>query len=99
VSCVREVQTEDVSLGVTLYGAQLDAGNDANAEGRARRGRGGDSVERVMVRESDRRQADALRLPNDFVRRARAVGGGGMHVQIDERGGVPGARSRRRHTE
>ena len=64
-------------------------------------GRFGDAVERVVIGERDRGEADALRLANDVRRRARAVGRRRVRVQVDERLGASGRRAgtRRRHAE
>jgi hypothetical protein len=88
------MQAEDVRFHVAFDGAQLDAAHDTHAEPGADGFRFCQTVERIMVSERNRAQADALRFADDVARRTRAVGRRRVHVQVDEsftdRGNVGG---------
>ena len=57
---VGEVESENMRLDIILDGAELDAGNDANAELRAGGHCFGDAIERVVIGQRDRLQPDAF---------------------------------------
>jgi hypothetical protein len=57
---IAEMESENVRFAVSLDRAQLDTGNDPNAELRADRGRLSDAIDRVVIRQGERRESNAL---------------------------------------
>ncbi len=81
---VAQMQAEDVRFTVALDGTQLDARNDPHAKLGTHRRRFGYSVDRVVVRQRERREANAFRLTDDVSRSTRSVRRRRVRVKVDE---------------
>jgi hypothetical protein len=93
------MESEDVRFHAPFDRTQFDARNNSHAELEARGGCFSKSVECVMVGERHCRESNAMRFAHDIRRRARAIGRGGMHMEVDELNGAPvgAVRLMRRH--
>jgi hypothetical protein len=78
------MKPEEVRLVVSLDRAQLDAGYDAHTLGASGIRRLGQTTNRVVIGERDRREADLASGADDVRRCARAIRRGGMRMQVDE---------------
>ena len=78
-----DMQAEKMMLALADVSAELDAGDDADAEplpGLVRRAHAGEGV---VIGESNDGQVCGSRRGDDFLRCPRPVGGRGMHVEAD----------------
>ena len=81
---IPEVQAEQVRFRVSLHRAELDAVDDPDPELGARGLCFGEAAHRIMVRERDGGEASGPCRADHVRRRTRAIGRGGVHVEIDE---------------
>ena len=77
---VHEI-TEQMKFGVVVFGGEFRAGNEFDARRRARRRHARATLDRIVVRQRQRREAEPLAVPGQFLRRKRAVGK--MRVQME----------------
>ena len=88
-----EVKAEQVDLALAVHRAQLDAGDHAHAERLTGGTRFGDPTHRVVIGQGEGGEPRAARVADHLGGGKRAVGGGGMRVQIHQsRGPDRGAR-------
>jgi hypothetical protein len=85
---IGQVESEYVSFHIALDGAELDARHHADAKSLSRRRCFGDAGDGVMIGQRDGGEPNPLGFANDVGWSARAVGGGRVRVQIDERAGA-----------
>ncbi len=75
---------QDMHLALGDVGAYFDAGYDGKiGEALRRRFSGGNTVHAVVVGQGDIDQPPRRRLPNNLGGTQPAVGGGGVHVEVD----------------
>ena len=81
---LAEMQTQDVRFDVALHRAELDPGDDSNAESRSRGRSIGEAGNRVVIGECEGDQPDGARRNDDVRGRAGPVGCGRVRMKIDE---------------
>jgi len=96
---IAEMESENVRFAVAFDRAQLNTGNDPNAELRADRGRLSDAIDRVVIRQSERRESNPFRLADDVARWAGSVRRGRVRVEVDESLGGLSIRLKIAHAE
>jgi hypothetical protein len=93
---IRNVQSEQVNFPRAIIGTELDSGNNSNARSVCGTSCLGNSVESVVISESDCSDTRDLCRGYDFFRRECPVGRRRMHVEVDLAGQRDG-RARRGH--
>ena len=75
---------QDVDLAVAVVGGHLDAGDEGDLGVVRELAAGlGYAFEGVVVGDGDEAQGGLAELAHELRRRAGAVGGGGVHVEVD----------------
>ena len=80
---VHEI-TEEVKFGVVVLGGEFRAGDEFNARRAASRRHARAALDRVVVGQRQRREAEPLAVPDQFLRRKRAVGKMRVQMEIGE---------------
>ncbi len=64
---------EEMNLGVFMLGGEFRAGDELNARRVASRRHARATLDRIVVRQRHRREAQPLAMPGQFLRRKRAI--------------------------
>lgn len=80
-----EMKCEQVNFMILIVSTQLDARDHANARALRRQARGANAVYGIVIGESESREAAALRLLYYSLGWERAVRGGRVGMEVDER--------------
>ena len=80
---VHEI-AEQMKFGVVVLGGEFRAGNEFNARRLASRRHARAAFDRIVVRQRQRREAEPLAVPGQFLRRKRAVGKMRVQMKVGE---------------